>query len=359
MAEFNWQKIVKDNKPNPDSLVGQAQLEMYQKLQSSLTEWAANYNLVTTRLNESIYTGIVTTAVPTPYHEAFLLAKYILWTFNLDVFIDFFDYSRFNQKDGEDWIKYFDVQLAAVLKPLYEVGNLQSEQALSYGLNPLVTTEDGEVEAISLKLGRVLLDLYQSLEEWAYCEPPSQAGLDFVLNNFSEQIAKMIGAMRGELIQNFRYRQEHDTRELPDMDSYLKQSKLSIGLRPGAAIALGFGPVPQTAWQDCDAAMDAATKIVRLANDLSSYWSELKEHKVTSVTVALARQGANPASGYQPDSPQIHAAYTLIRGLIEQELDNYLLQTRQIPPTPLQHWLELTLAFALAMYATGNYVIPS
>jgi hypothetical protein len=362
---FDWRTLVANNKPSQASDIQLARLEALPQLTTDLEKWSNQYKLLTQRVGPSAYTGCVITATPFSYQRALLFAKYILWVYSLDNYIDKFDYSQFDLTNSKNWLNYLDGQLSCIVKPLYQLGGLTFEQGYNYGLelNFNQTSEHQLLEPISFNLKESLQNLYQDLQaSWQYThqhELHSLQKLNFSLTNFTHYFAKMVGAMRWEMIQNFNYWETLDSNRLPNVEKYLNQSKFSIGLCPGGAIVAGYEIDPEAAAQLCNMAMETSAKIVRLANDLcSNYWSELEERKVNSITIALAQLNFAPLGLYQEGSLEVKQAKEIVRARLEVELERFVQQIKAIPDIPFLHWMRVQLAFALAMYEKGDFVEP-
>ncbi|MUG91783.1 hypothetical protein F7734_04535 [Scytonema sp. UIC 10036] len=361
---FDWRNLVANNKPSQASDIQIARLEALPQLTIDLDKWANQYNLPNQRVEVFAYTGCVTTLVPFSYQKALLFAKYCLWIVSFDAYIDNFDYSQFNPTRSNTWLDYLDSQLSYIVKPLYKLGGLTTEHGHNYcfkfSFDQL--NEFQGIENTSLNLEAALQSLYCDLRaSWLSApqqEPNNIQRLNFSLTNFTHYLAQMIEAMRWELIQNFNYQKILDCHQLPNMEEYLNRSSFSIGLHPAGAIVAGYEIDPETTWQLCNTAIDIGAEIVRLANDLGNYWLELEECKVNSITIALAQLGFAPMGAYQKNSLEVKQAAEIVKAKLEVELERFAKQVIEIPNTPLLHWLQVQLAFVLAMYEKGNYVKP-
>jgi hypothetical protein len=361
---FDWRNLVANNKPSQASDIQLARLESLPKLTADLEKWSNQYNLLTQRIEAFAYTGCVTTPAPFSYQRALLFAKYCLWLCSLDAYIDNFDCSRLDLIDPKRWLDYLDSQLSYIIKPLYQLDGLTLEQghscSLEFSFDQL--NDFQKIENASLNLKESLQSLYYDLHKnWQYAhqqESNNAQRLKFSLTNFTYYLTKMIEAMRWEAIQNFNYQKTLNCHQLPEMEEYFKRSNFSIGLHPAGAIVVGYEIDPENAWQLYRTAIDTGAKIARLVNELGNYWLELEEHKVNSITIALAQLGFAPMEPYQKNSLEIKQAGEIVRAKLEVELERFAKQVTEIPNTPLLHWLQVQLAFVLAMYEKGNYVKP-
>ena len=352
--KFNWPEIVAQAKPGSGSAARQ---QLLLNLVTDLSQWADHYQLTEPRRQVSAYTAAVIIPPDGSVEMGQLIARYIMWVFDLDGFIDRLDFARLKLDTAPAKLAYLDRQLSHILKPLYQAGYLKIEQTESWGLPGEVALPDElpELEAPALRLSLALADLCQKL---AAGQIPQ-----FGVANFNEQVARMSGAMRRELAQSFGYQESGSIKELPNLESYLANSKFSIAVSSVEAIAACYEKAPQTAWQSCAGVLDSGAKVIRLANDLGNYWSELAERKINSLTVALAELGFAPMGDYQEGSPEVAQARQSVGGWLQAELKLFAeglsdLAQAQNQEGPLLYSLQNTVAFALAMFEKGDYIEP-
>lgn len=82
--------------------------------------------------------------------------------------------------------------------------------------------------------------------------------------------------------------------ELPSFATYLRNGAVSIGMPAVAAVAASFEEHPQAAWWHGRRVIEAGGRVVRLTNDLHTYFADVAEGKATSITIRLRELGFPP-----------------------------------------------------------------
>lgn len=371
--DFDWRAFVAQTKPSLTGSKDQHQRrEVLDKLVVELGDWAAKYKLPTKRVSPSAYTGVYATPSPIYYPLVLVMAKYTLWLFVLDGYIDKLNYEQLNTNQVNIKLGYLDDYLNLITRAFYEVGGLTSKEGEILGLAPRETLKteilevstpkkrlvESEKDGLNLSLSEALFDIYSSLERlWKNSDNQKwEDNFAFKLTNFTCETALVVGAMRGELSQSFIYQQTLDRESIPTLEQYLERSKFSICLRAAGSVAVGFENFPQQIWEQWIPAMEPGAKALRLANDLANVWSELEERKINAMTIVLNQLGFAPMEPYQKDSLEIVQARALVRSHMETEIAHFSQQAVRLPQGVLSYYVYASVAFTIAMYEKGDYV---
>jgi|GEM_PF-1515554 len=362
LSPFDWRQIVTQNKPGTDSADQQWRQAALPRFFEDLQKWAAQYQLSHKRMQVSAYTGIVNTLPPGlskdpafSYHMASLISRATLWLFDLDDFIDF--YIQRQSTAGElspNWLHNLELQLSYILGPLFDLAATGREPALPVDHEPPLnlTVDEAQVEPTSVGLRNALHDIYQEVQTLA----PTQEAADFRTINFAAQAARLLQSMRWDLFISQEF--GRNPANLPTPELYLSTAGVSIGLPFVAGVVIGLEETALQTWKASYEVMEHAAKIARLVNDIGSFWQELEEHKVNSMTEALVQLGAPPLGPYQLDSPEVAQARELVSLSVQKEVEAFERGLATLAETPYTYWLRNTVAFALIMYEKGNYVEP-
>ncbi len=362
LTPFEWRKVVAQNKPGSDSADQQWRQITLPKLFKDLEKWATLYQLNYKRMQVSAYTGIVTTLPPglsqdpaISYQMASLVSKATLWLFDLDDFIDFY-VLRHNSSGqlSQNWLPNLELQLSYILGPLFELAATRREPSLPVDNEPPLNfiIEEAQIEPNSAGLRGALQDLFHEIQALV----PNQNSADFRVINFATQAARLLQSMRWDLVISQEFGQ--NPANLPNPELYLSTAGVSIGLPFVAGVVIGLENSAQQTWIAGYEVMMHAAIIARLVNDIGSFWQELEERKVNSMTGALIQIGATPFGQYHSDSPEVAQARALVSANVQKEVEAFESGLANLAETSFTYWLRNTVAFALVMYEKGNYVEP-
>lgn len=360
--KLDWKAVVAANKPGTETPLQSARLQLFLKLKKDLVEWSAKYKLLERRVEVSAYSGSFMVPVEAPYLEALTIARYCIWVFDLDEYIDYY-IERFETENSaakrplEDWLPALDAQLMYVFSPLCEIANVPLEKLPAYklGFLPDFQSEGLEVEERAANLRASLMEMYEDFANYFHTSPQE---LGFSKWNFIIQTLLMAGAMREEQYQNFRYRQNPTPSNIPSMEAYLANSKFTIAYICVAAAAVGFEENPDQIWKLFEPAVESAAIATRLANDLGNYWTELKERKINSITVSLQQLGYDPMGLYNEQSFEVEQARQIAAKRLAQEISRFEELWVGLPTGIMFTYLENMTSFGLEMYSRGNYIAP-
>lgn len=367
---YNWRQMVAAERPGTQNAAQQSRLEALGKVIENLREWTLAHRLDPLRVKECAYVGCVFTTVPTPHDQALLAAKFSLWTYNLDRQMDQLDYSALGEHAStEAQLAYLDLQLSAILRPMYEAGYLSLPQAAVIGADHYLTQPAekfaSEVHPFSPVLGQALLALYRETEQnWLLGQAPASERhnqIKGVLTRYSTELLHLIKRMRREVYDSFIFKLTKNKLLLPDMEEYIEGSKYTIAARWVAVSINGFEANPDSTWVACLTALDSCARIGRIVNDLGNYWTELVvEQKINCVSLALVQLGYEPIADYPQDSPELAQAADLVMRRVRQEVERVVEHSKSplLETSALMYYCCKLPAFLLAMYEKGDFLIP-
>jgi hypothetical protein len=166
--------------------------------------------------------------------------------------------------------------------------------------------------------------------------------------------------MRQELVWNLAHftartaPSVHERETLPTSETYLRNGAISIGMSAVAATAASFEPRPSDAWKCAVAAVDSGGAVVRLTNDLHTYFADVGEGKVTSVTIRAGLCGASPSTQDAESSPEVHAAQAALSADLARAVAAFGQAQAGVSDGPLAYCARHAVAFALAVYGDGS-----
>ncbi len=363
LTAFDWRALVEAKKPGAKSESQQRQALRFKRIATELAAWAEEYGISREHLEESACYGTVCTDFETPQGQALALAKTICWIYQLDDFLDRQDVARLAAAPDEARA-VLDAALGAVFRPLAHVLDEQTLRGLGFALGeatPLLAPRVAEEAAV---LRRALLALLRDLAgEWArlpWALRRRRARRALV----AEQFAECAAAMRHELLWNIAFARPGNGADgadiaarsaaLPSFAAYLQNGAVSIGMPAVAAVAASFEERPGGAWKRTLATILAGGNVVRLTNDLHTYFADVDEGKVSSVTLRLAELGL-PPSGLDPDaSAEVREAQTSIEHDLARSVGAFAYGQGLLAEGPLAYCVRHAVAFALAVYGDGS-----
>ncbi len=352
-SAFDWRALVEAKKPGAKSESQQRQAIRFKRIYAELAAWVEQYGVSREHLEESACYGTVCTDFETPQGQALALAKTICWIYQLDDFLDRQDVARL-ASEGVDARAALDTALGAVFHPLARVltpGTLSDLGLAVSGSRqlPAWMVEDAGI------LRRALVALLRNLAgEWARL-PWALRRRRMRRTLVAEQLAECAAAMRHEIMWSIAFAQRAGADQaLPSFGAYLQNGTVSIGMPAVAAVAASFEEQPRRAWGRTLAAILAGGNVVRLTNDLHTYFADVDEGKVSSVTLRLAELGL-PPSGLDPDaSAEVRTAQSSIERDLAASVGAFAYGQGTLPAGPLAYCVRHAVAFALAVYGDGS-----
>lgn len=348
--------------------------EDVEQLALILQKWADNYSLPSKRVKACAYGTIVGIPDYINYDAplSINLAKHELWIYAFDGFIDKLSFNE--NADIKSKIEFLDSILTQAIGPFFNDGKLSEVEAENLGL-PLMPLMVGKTITsgsllyaaslfdISKHFGDALHSLYISLKEgWLQSNPEN---LDFNLHRFTFEAAHQVGAMRQEIIQTLNWSQRrrreasNNQLELPSLEEYLAVSAISIAIPCLTTTVSTFEQEPGKIIKECQFATELVSRSVRLANDYGSFFQEIEEEKLTSVTLALSQLGYDLRNTYAPESQEISKARLLVKNWLKYEKIHFDEIKSQLSTTSLTaRFLLGTQSSALQAYDIGDFSIP-
>ena len=348
---FDWPAIVQAQRPGAKTESQQRQGQRFQRVRADLTQWVEERGLSAEHIEESAFYATVCTAPGTPDGRVLGLALIVFWIYLLDDFLD--------RRDAASMARA--ARRAAV--PAELASDLRAACApLGSAARVLGAPRGGEREKATpeaRQVARALRDVLALLDaEWSRL-PDQRRGAWHAPDRFrrllvTRQLALCAEAMLREVAWNVAFARDPSGRGLPAFAAYLRNGTVSIGMPAVAATAASFEPRPQEAWQRAYLAVAAGGAVVRLTNDLHTYFADVAEGKMTSVTIRLHGLGFAPA-GHDPDtSPEVRGAQTFLSQDLATAVSAFGGGQAGMADGPLALCVRHAVAFALAVYGDGS-----
>lgn len=348
-SPFDWLAIVEAQRPGSKSESQQRQAMRFQRVRADLTQWVEERGLSGEHVEESAFYATVCTAPGTPDGRVLSLALIVFWIYLLDDFLDRRDAATLARAAHgaavpADLVR--DVRTALAPLQMHHRGNGGIGGA-------------GESAGEALRVAHALRDVLEVLEaEWARRPDGRRSGPHgeqrFRRQLVTRQLELCAAAMLREVAWNVAFARDSSGRGLPAYAAYLRNGTVSIGMPAVAATAASFEPHPRVAWQRAYLAVAAGGAVVRLTNDLHTYFADVAEGKVTSVTLRLHALGFAPA-GHDPDtSPEVRVAQTFLSRDLATAVGAFASGQTRLPDGPLALCVRHAVAFALAVYGDGS-----
>jgi len=195
---------------------------------------------------------------------------------------------------------------------------------------------------------RSILDMLRA--EWAHL-PGGARETDARMAQVAEQFAACAAAMRRKIGWNLALARRPEGGELPPIAAYVRGGAVSIGM---PAVAATFEDRPRRAWWQAQGAIEAGGRIVRLTNDLHTYFADAAEGKVTSITIRLRELGF-PTTGLDPEtSAEVRQAQEIVCRDLTRAVDDFGDAHGEMADGPLGYCMRHAAAFALAVYGDGS-----
>lgn len=344
---FDWLAIVAAQRPGAKSESQQRQAMRFQRVRAELTQWAEQHGASGEHIEESAFYATVCTTTATPEGQVLGLALVVFWIYLLDDFLD-----------RRDAVELARVARGAAL-PASLVRDLHTALAplgtMSRALPSPSGAVRGEPTADALRVASALRGVLEALDaSWSRLPDRRQGGFRRAL--VTRQLALCAAAMLREVGWNVTFARDTSGqgRGLPSFAEYLRNGTVSIGMPAVAATAASFEPRPREAWKRAYLAIAAGGAVVRLTNDLHTYFADVAEGKVTSVTLRLLALGFAPA-GHDPDtSPEVKVAQTFLSQDLAAAVSAFSVGQAGLADGPLALCTRHAVAFALAVYGDGS-----
>lgn len=351
---FDWRAIVQAKKPGAAS---EGQSEQAARLKRTLTDlraWAEAQGLSPEHLEESAVYATVCTTPDAPAGQVRALATAIFWIYLVDDFLDRRDFARDAGRDLGAVAWALDTDLAAMLRPLSEGDGDLATRARAAPWWTIAHVGGRAPSPDALILGRALDSLLATLHaEWATLRGGRRQGRQR-RSLVAGELACCLAAMRTELLWNVEFARRPDGRDLPAFVAYARNGAVSIGMPVVAAVAASFEACPRQAWRRARGAVASGGAVVRLTNDLHTYFADADEGKASAVTLRLRDLGL-PLRGLDPDaSPEVRRAQATLGDDLARIVDLFARAQAELADGPLPHCVRHAVAFALAVYGDGS-----
>lgn len=344
---FDWLAIVEAQRPGAKSESQQRQAMRFQRVRAELAQWAEEHGVSGEHIEESAFYATVCTTAATPAGQALGLALVVFWIYLLDDFLDRRDAAELARSARGSTVPAVLVRdLRTALEPL---------GTMSRALPSPSGAVRGEAPADALRVASALRGVLEVLDaEWSRL--PDRRVWGFRRALVARQLALCAAAMLREVGWNVAFARDTSGRgrDLPSFATYLRNGTVSIGMPAVAATAASFELRPREAWKRAYLAIAAGGAVVRLTNDLHTYFADVTEGKVTSVTLRLLALGFAPA-GHDPDtSPEVRVAQTFLSQDLAAAVSAFSVGQAGLVDGPLALCTRHAVAFALAVYGDGS-----
>ena len=353
-ATFDWQPLVEAGKPGGRTESQRQQAARFKLVQQELHDWANAHGMSREHIEESALYATVSTPANTRPQQVLALAMTICWIYQLDDFLDRQDFSALATTSPEAYARYIDAHLSAILWPL--TSSVNTRELRRWGLwlatAPAAPSElPGQCVILSDAL-RSLIGVL--LAEWAWL-PGGWGRSRFRLRLVAQQVALCAATMRREALWNTSFARAKEDAVLPEFADYLRGAAISIGMPAVAAVAASFEELPYVMWQRGQAAIAAGGCVVRLTNDLHTYFADVDEGKVSAITLRLRELGL-PFSGLDPEtSAEVREAQASVALDLAAAVADFAHGIPRLAEDgPLGYCVRRAVAFALAVYGDGS-----
>jgi hypothetical protein len=343
---FDWHALVQAARPGAETERQRAQAARFARVRQEAEHWADALGVSREHLEESSFYAVACTAPECPHEQAIALALGVYWIYLLDDFLDRRDFAALGAA-GEGHASALDGELDTILAPLaaYAAGRKPSPRPIE------PDASEGETTLTSERVQAALGSLLGTLER-AWQGAGASAGVRRRL--IARALRACAVAMRREALWNAALARQPEDPRLPRFEEYLPWGAVSIGMPGVAAIAASFEAAPDGAWILAGPAIATGGSVVRLTNDLHTYFADVDECKVSAITVRLRDLG-HPPTGLHPDtSPGVREAQVAVARDLARVVDRFGRAVVRLPEGPLAHCVSHAVAFALAVYGDGS-----
>ncbi len=353
LPHFDWPALVEEARPGSATDGQRRQAARFARVREDLTRWVEHQALPADHVEESALYATVSTPPETAHEQAMAVARTICWIYAIDDFLDKLDLRQAAPAERNAAVARLDRDLRAVFAPV--APHARHAQMRRFGLaQPRSDAMLTEAPPLAVALRESLRGLFVDLR--AQWEPlPSVWGRErFRLRTAAEQFAACVAMMRQELRWNMALAEHPQAPRLPSFATYVRAGALSIGMYAVASVVTGFEAQPRRAWRTALPAIDAAGRVVRLANDLNTYEADADEGKVSAIAIRLKQLGYPPV-GLDPEtSSEVRRAQAWVSDDLARAIVAFSRRTIALPPGALSYYLRHIVAFALAVYGDGG-----
>jgi hypothetical protein len=353
---FEWRALVEAKRPGGASETQRRQAARLKRTMMELREWADTHGLAHEHIEESAVYATVCTSLDSPPGHARALALVIYWIYLLDDFLDRRDWKGGAARAGSQAASHaLDVDLAAVLHPLRSVRSGVIARLGGLLFRQAAREKDHEASPEARLLGSALAGIMEALcTEWAAL-PGGNGSHSKRSALVARELARCAAAMSTEAQWNSEWARRPDGAELPAFGTYLRNGAVSIGMPAVVAVAASFERNPNDAWRRGDAAITAGGGVIRLTNDLHTYFADVEEGKVSAIAIRLRELGFPPC-GLDPDTSAagVGQAQSSIGEDLSRAVEAFARGQERLAEGSLAYCAQHAVAFALAVYGDGS-----
>lgn len=353
-ATFDWRPLVEAGKPGGSTESQRQQAARFKLVQQELRDWADAHGMSREHIEESALYATVSTPSDARPQQVLALAMTICWIYQLDDFLDRQDYVALAADSPEVYARRMDVYLRAILRPLAPSVDARAVRRWGLWLVAMPAAPAGQPAQCAV-LSDALRSLLGVLQvEWARL-PGGRGRARFRLGLVAQQFALCAATMRREALWNVGFASAGEHADLPPFADYLRGAAISIGMPAVAAVAASFEELPQVMWRRGRAAIESGGRVVRLTNDLHTYFADVDEGKVSAITLRL-RELELPVRGLNPEtSAEVRQAQASVALDLSAAVADFAQSIPRLPEDgPSGYSVRRAVAFALAVYGDGS-----
>ncbi len=347
---FDWRALVAQSQPGDATPSQRAQAKRLTITTDELAAWAAPFELPTAFIRPSAMFAVVCTPPDAPADLTSSLARLILWYYSFDTALD----TQTDERIGDaGWV---NAAIQVCLFPV--VSKLQVVAWRRLGWRDVPYAAKAPMPILIRRLSAALADWRLTTLASLEVVIPDDSRRQFWWNTLLQQLARSALLMWQELAWTSAWRAGTLT-EPPTARTYMQVACRTVGVQPTFALTCaGLGVAPQI-WRMRRPLLDAAARVIRLANDAASAQADLAARNITAVTATLLRQRSRAATqaphATGAGDPVAQGARALAQAQVKRRLDTavntFARRLAQQPPGPDADYLRYTVAWALAHYA--------
>jgi hypothetical protein len=344
-SHFEWPALLQGILPGETTAAQRTQRERIRRIEMRICMWAVRWQLPVTHSEASAVFAVCATPPMMTDRQIAAFGTLIFWIYTLDSHMDRHDFAADYTRESGIVLRGMDSDLAAAVLPLRR--RITSAEQRAANLD-LPWRARNTAAALGVRLGAALTAW---LNEVTTCWSGRQWQLHARRRLVAQQIAACVGMMRQEFTWNCLLHGVPIGARLPTLDDYLAATHVSIGVYPICALAATFERRPLTTWQRCVTTVDDGGYVVRLANDLGTYTTDVVERTLSAVT--LAGGADRTPDQWHADDPAMQRARVALVPVLDAALARFSTAQAALPDGPLAYVLRRVVALALGIYGAG------
>jgi hypothetical protein len=351
---FDWRTLVQEARPGGATEGQRQQAARFARIRQDVQRWADALGVSHEHLEESSFYAVACTPPGAAHEQAVALAVSVYWIYLLDDFLDRRDFASLAAESDRAMRAALDRELLAILAPLIAIaaGRAPRNDVAGTPSSPGDAGEDTAMTADTLRAA--LVSVLTALEVVWRSAPGGERAMRSRRLLIAREFAACAAAMRREIGWNTAL--AHDPRDprLPAFADYLAGGAVSIGMPAVAAVVASFEAEPDAAWSAGRDAIAAGGRVVRLTNDLHTYFADIAEGKVSAITLRLRELGYAPDASRAEAGDEVHQAQASVGEDLAREVAAFGRACGRLRAGPLGHCIRHAVAFALAVYGDGS-----